>query len=60
MVKVPHDRRVHMVLHFVEGLKYREIAAIFGTTEEAVRKQVSRGSKDFREAYRFLSEGNEK
>ncbi len=49
-----------MVLHFVEGLKYREIAAIFGTTEEAVRKQVSRGSKDFREAYRFLSEGNEK
>ena len=60
MVRVPHDRRVHMVLHFVEGLKYREIAEIFGTSEEAVRKQVSRGSKDFREAYRFLSEGNEK
>jgi len=60
MLKVPHDRRVHMVLHFVEGLKYREIAELFGSSEEAVRKKVSRGSKDFREAYRFLSEGNGK
>ena len=60
MLKAPHDRRVHMVLHFVEGLKYREIAQLFGSSEEAVRKKVSRGSKDFREAYRFLSEGNGK
>ena len=55
MLKVSHDRRTCMVLHFVEGLKYREIAEVIGTTEEAVRKQVARGSKDFREAYGKLS-----
>ncbi len=55
MLQVPHARRTCMVLHFVEGLKYREIAEITGTTDEAVRKQVARGSKNFREAYAKLS-----
>ncbi len=59
MLNVPQDRRACMVLHFVEGLKYREIAEIVGTSEEAVRKRIARGSKDFREAYGGLSEGDE-
>ena len=44
-----------MVLHFVEELRYREIADIVGTSEKAVRKRVARGSQEFREAYNFLS-----
>ena len=59
MLQVPNERRTCMVLHFVEGLKYREIAWIVGTSEEAVRKRIARGSKDFREAYARLSEGGE-
>jgi RNA polymerase sigma-70 factor (ECF subfamily) len=55
LLAVPIQRRECLVLHFVEGLKYREIAAIVDTTEEAVRKRVSRGSKEFRAAYRRLS-----
>ena len=51
LVKVPQERRACMVLHFVEGLKYREIADIVGVSEEAVRKRVARGSQEFRRAY---------
>ena len=46
--KVPQDQRVCMVLHFVEGFKYREIAETLEITEEAVRKRVTRGSQEFR------------
>ncbi len=55
LMAVPHRRRESLVLHFVEGLKYREIAEIVGASEEAVRKRVARGSKEFRAAYRRLS-----
>ena len=55
MRDVPHERRSCMILHFVEGLKYREIAEIAGVSEEAVRKRVARGSEQFRRAYRALS-----
>ncbi len=55
LVKVSHEQRVCMVLHFVEGLKYREIADIVGVSEEAVRKRVARGSKEFRSVYRAAS-----
>ena len=51
LLQVPPERRVCLVLHFVEGLKYREIADVVGASEEAVRKRVARGSKDFRRAY---------
>ena len=51
LLKVPKERRECLVLHFVEGLKYREIADIVGASEEAVRKRVARGSKEFRRAY---------
>ena len=57
LVQVPRDQRVCMVLHFVEGLKYREIAEVVGTTEEGVRKRVARGSARFRKAYRSMSAG---
>ena len=59
MMTVPHQRRECLVLHFVEGLKYREITDIVGASEEAVRKRVARGSREFRVAYRRLSGGEQ-
>jgi len=50
--KVPAEQRNCIVLHFVEGLNYREIGEILGTSEDAVRKRVVRGSEKFRQAYR--------
>ena len=55
MQEVPYERRACMMLHFVEGLKYREIAEIVDASEEAVRKRVARGSEQFRTAYITLS-----
>ena len=52
LLKIPHDQKACMVLHFVEGFKYREIADVLGVTEDAVRKRVARGSKEFRRLYR--------
>lgn len=51
MHKVPEEQRVCMVLHFVEGFRYREIAETLGISEEAVRKRVARGSQKFRKVY---------
>jgi len=52
LLKVPEKQRACMVLHFVEGLKYREIAETLGISEDAVRKRVVRGCEQFRRAYR--------
>ena len=52
LLKVPTDQRTPMVLHFVEGFRYREIAELLQISEEAVRKRVARGSQRFREAYK--------
>ena len=41
-----------MLLHFIEGFTYREIAATMGISEEAVRKRVARGSREFKRLYR--------
>ncbi len=49
--KVPQEQRTCLVLHFVEGFKYREIADTLGISEEAVRKRVARGSREFRRIY---------
>ena len=49
--KVPEDQRVCLVLHYIEGFKYREIAGALGISEEAVRKRVARGSQEFRKLY---------
>lgn len=57
LLRVPADQRTPMVLHFVEGFRYREIAELLGISEEAVRKRVARGSKLFRSEYTEQSEG---
>ena len=51
MLKVPEEQRVCMMLHFVEGFKYREIAQTLGISEDAVRMRVARGSEEFRKVY---------
>jgi RNA polymerase sigma-70 factor (ECF subfamily) len=49
--KVPADQRACLVLHYVEGFKYREIAETLGISEDAVRKRISRGKQVFRRLY---------
>jgi RNA polymerase sigma-70 factor (ECF subfamily) len=49
--KIPPEQRVCLVLHYVEGFKYREIADTLGISEEAVQKRVSRGKHLFRQLY---------
>jgi RNA polymerase sigma-70 factor (ECF subfamily) len=51
LLKVSYRNRVCMVLHFIEGFKYREIAEILDISREAVRKRVTRGSLEFRRHY---------
>jgi RNA polymerase sigma-70 factor (ECF subfamily) len=51
LARIPSKQRVCMVLHFVEGFKYKEIAASLGISEEAVRKRVTRGSQEFKRLY---------
>ncbi len=51
LLRVPPERRVCLVLHFVEVLRYREIGEIIGANEDAVRKRVAKGRKEFRKAY---------
>jgi RNA polymerase sigma-70 factor, ECF subfamily len=51
LLKVPYKNRVCIVLHFIEGFKYREIAETLGISKEAVRKRVTRGSLEFRRHY---------
>ena len=51
LLQVPLEWRVCLVLHFVEGLRYWEIAEIVGASEDAVRKRVAKGRQEFRRAY---------
>jgi RNA polymerase sigma-70 factor (ECF subfamily) len=53
LLRIDKDRRVCLLLHFWEGLKYREIAEIIGISEEAVRKRVARGCREFRKQYQL-------
>jgi RNA polymerase sigma-70 factor (ECF subfamily) len=57
--KIPHDQRTCVILHFIEGFKYREIALTLGISEEAVRKRVARGRKLFIEEYNRGGGGTE-
>jgi RNA polymerase sigma-70 factor (ECF subfamily) len=52
LLKIPERLRVCMVLHFVDGFKYREIAEMLGISEDAVRMRVARGSEEFRRRYK--------
>ena len=58
LLKVPEKLRACMVLHFIDGFKYREIAETLGISEDAVRMRVARGSEAFRGFYR--AEGDER
>jgi len=49
--KISPDQRVCLILYFVEGFKYREIADILGITKDSVCKRVARGSKQFQILY---------
>ncbi len=60
LIAVPRESRTCMVLHYIEGLKYREIADILGISEEAVRKRVARGNQKFRQTYSADSEGDQR
>ncbi len=48
------DDAACLVLHFVSGERYGEIATRLGLTSEAVRKRVSRGLTALRSAYAAL------
>lgn len=52
LLQIPEKLRVCMLLHFVEGFKYREIAQALGISEDAVRMRVTRGSHEFRSYYK--------
>ena len=52
LTKVPEEQRTCLVLHLVEGFKYREIAGTLGISEDAVRMRVARGKEVFRRLYR--------
>jgi RNA polymerase sigma-70 factor (ECF subfamily) len=51
LLRIPEEQRTCLVLHFVEGFKYREIAETLGCSEEAVRKRVARGKRLFIDLY---------
>lgn len=51
LAKIPYEQRICLVLHYIEGFRYREIADILGITKEAVGKRVARGSKQFQTIY---------
>jgi RNA polymerase sigma-70 factor, ECF subfamily len=51
---LPEDDAACLVLHFVSGERYGEIAARLGLSAEAVRKRVSRGLAALRAAYTAL------
>jgi RNA polymerase sigma-70 factor (ECF subfamily) len=51
LLKIPEKNRLCMILHFVDGFRYGEIAATLGISEDAVRMRVARGSERFRRLY---------
>jgi RNA polymerase sigma-70 factor, ECF subfamily len=52
LLEIPEKLRVCMVLHFIDGFKYREIATMLRVSEDAVRMRVARGSEDFRKRFK--------
>jgi RNA polymerase sigma-70 factor (ECF subfamily) len=57
--RIPEEQRTCLVLHFIEGFKYREIAETLNISEEAVRKRVARGKKSFIQEYNRGGGGTE-
>ncbi len=52
LTKVPEEQRTCLVLHLVDGFKYREIAETLNISEDAVRMRVARGKEAFQRLYR--------
>jgi RNA polymerase sigma-70 factor (ECF subfamily) len=52
LIKVPREQRICLVLHLVEGFKYKEIAKTLGISEDAVRMRVARGKDAFQKFYK--------
>lgn len=50
--RLPSDQRACLILHYVEGFRYREIGETLGISEDAVRKRVARGKQSFRKVYK--------
>jgi RNA polymerase sigma-70 factor, ECF subfamily len=57
LLRIPEKLRTCVVLHHVDGFKYREIADVLGISEDAVRMRVARGSEEFRRHYRSAEDG---
>ena len=51
MLKLSSVQRTYMVLHFIEGFKYREIAGMLGVSEDSVCSCIARGKKAFKKIY---------
>jgi RNA polymerase sigma-70 factor (ECF subfamily) len=51
LLRVPQDQRVCLILHYIEGFQYREIAQTAGISEDAVRKRVARGIEKLKELF---------
>jgi putative glutamine amidotransferase len=56
LAALPAHQRFVLLLHFDAGFTHGEIARLLDTTEEAVRKQVSRAKAAFLRAYRQTRE----
>jgi RNA polymerase sigma-70 factor (ECF subfamily) len=48
--RVPSEARVLLVLHYVDGLSYGELARVRGISVNTVKSQLARGKKILREA----------
>ena len=48
LLELPVKQKTVLYLHYVEGYHIKEIAAIMGTTESAVKMQMLRGRKQMR------------
>lgn len=49
--RLPFDERELLVLHHVEGLPSREIAALLGISDVAARQRISRAAAAFRQLW---------
>ena len=48
--RVPREARMLMALHYVNGLGYRELAAIRGISVNTVKSQLARGKAILKQA----------
>lgn len=54
--QLPVDDALCIILRFIAGERYAEIAERLGMTKEAVRKRVTRGLVALRSAYKALDQ----